>query len=127
MPVAEAHSLFDAPAFPVISTDAKLASAPHRGHLGRVRDRAAICLEALPDYELLELILARSIRGCDVKPRAKALIARFGSLAGVFGATLDDLKTVKGVGPTAALDLKLVHQATLRIGRCEVKRRTVIS
>ncbi|MBS0411177.1 MAG: DNA repair protein RadC [Proteobacteria bacterium] len=97
------------------------------GHRGRLRERAAKSFDALPDYELLELIVARSLPRGDVKPLARALLARFGSLAGVFGASLPDLITVKGVGDKLALDLALVHEATLRIGRGEVAKRTVIS
>ena len=106
------------------------AAAPkplHLGHRQRLRTRAAISFPALPDYELLELILARSLPRGDIKPIAKALLARFGALAAVFGATPEELKAVKGVGAAVALDLKLVHEATLRIGRGEVKRRPVIS
>jgi DNA repair protein RadC len=105
-----------------------LTPAPHHlGHRQRLRTRAAISFPALPDYELLELILARSLPRGDIKPIAKALLARFGALAGVFGATLEELKAVNGVGAAVALDLKLVHEATLRIGRGEVTRRPVIS
>ncbi|MEP6968289.1 MAG: UPF0758 domain-containing protein [Pseudomonadota bacterium] len=92
-----------------------------------MRDRAAISFAAVPDYELLELILTRGLRRGDVKPTAKALLARFGGLAGVFGAGLEELTAIKGVGPSLALDLKLLHEATVRIGRGEVKKRTVIS
>jgi DNA repair protein RadC len=100
----------------------------HRsGHRQRLRTRAALSFIALPDYELLELILARSLPRGDIKPIAKTLIARFGGLAAVFGATLEELKTVKGVGQAVALDLKLVHEATLRMGRGEVAKRPVIS
>jgi DNA repair protein RadC len=97
------------------------------GHRQRLRARASLGFAALPDYELIELILARSLPRGDIKPIAKALIARFGGLAGVFGAGLEELKSVKGVGPAVALDLKLVHEATLRVGRGEVARRAVIS
>ncbi len=99
----------------------------HAGHRARLRTRAAISFEALPDYELLELLLARSLPRGEIKPIAKALLARFGGLAGVFGASLEELKTASGIGPASALDLKLLHQATLRIGRQEAKKRTVIS
>src|SRR5215467_6501847 len=91
--------------------------APHHlGHRERLRARAAQALGALPDYELLELYLFRSLPQGDVKPLAKALIERFGGLAGVLSARPEDLRGVKGVGPAAALDLKLLHEATLRIG-----------
>ncbi|HEY2482905.1 MAG TPA: DNA repair protein RadC [Caulobacteraceae bacterium] len=103
------------------------AVAHHAGHRQRLRSRASLGFAALPDYELLELILARSLPRGDVKPMAKALIARFGGLAGVFGAAPAELKSIKGVGAAVALDLKLVHEATLRIGRGEVSKRPVIS
>jgi DNA repair protein RadC len=102
-------------------------ASPHVGHRARLRERAAASLAAIPDYELLELILARSLRRGDVKPLAKALLARFGGLAAVFGARSEALASVKGVGPSTALDLKLVHEATMRINRGEAKRRPVIS
>jgi DNA repair protein RadC len=38
------------------------------------------------DYEMLELVLFRAIPRRDVKPLAKALIARFGSFAEVIAA-----------------------------------------
>jgi DNA repair protein RadC len=105
------------------------APAPHFvGHRERLRDRAvAGGLGALPDYELLELFLYRSIPKRDIKPLAKALLARFGSLAGVLGASAAELKTVKGVGEAVALDLKLLQEATLRVGREAVGKRAVIA
>lgn len=100
----------------------------HLGHRERLRDRAlAGGLPALPDYELIELFLFRSIPKKDVKPLAKQLLTRFGSLAGILGATPEELQTVKGVGPSVALDLKLLHEAALRMGREAVARRPVIS
>ena len=58
---------------------------PHyHGHRDRLRERfVAGGPDALPDYELLELLLFRLIPRVDTKPIAKALIARFGSLAEV--------------------------------------------
>ena len=100
----------------------------HAGHRERLRDRAvAGGLSALPDYEVLELLLFRSIPRGDVKPLAKQLLARFGSLGGVLGATAEELRTVVGVGEAAALDLKLLHEAGLRTAREKVVRRPVIS
>jgi len=110
---------------------AKPAPAPkphYAGHRERLRDRAATGgLPAVPDYELLELFLFRSIPRGDVKPLAKQLLARFGSLGGVLGATADELRTVAGIGEAAALDLKLLHEATLRTAKEQVARRPVIS
>ncbi len=101
---------------------------PHYlGHRERLRDRAAQGLAALPDYELLELLLFRAIPRGDVKPLAKQLLLRFGSVSGVLGAGAAELKTVKGVGDTLALDLRLVREAALRMGRETIGKRPVIS
>ena len=103
--------------------------APHHlGHRERLRERAIRGgLNALPDYELLELCLYRSIPRADVKPLAKALLTRFGGMAGVLAAPLTDLKQVAGVGEAVALDIKLMHEAALRMGREQVVKRPVIS
>jgi DNA repair protein RadC len=104
------------------------AKPHHLGHRERLRERALEGgLGALPDYELLELYLFRTFPRGDVKPKAKALLARFGSLEAVFAASVDDLRRVDGIGEAAALDLKLAHEATLRTAREAVKKRTVIS
>ena len=104
------------------------ADNPNADHRERLRARALKGgLEALPDYELLELYLFRSIPRRDVKPLAKALLTRFGDLNGVLSAGVAQLRTVKGVGETVALDLKLMHEAAIRLGRTDVRKRPVIS
>jgi DNA repair protein RadC len=110
-------------------TELWVAAKPHHlGHRERLRGRARTGgLAALPDYELLELYLFRAIPQKDTKELAKRLIARFGSLSGVWAASVEELCTVKGVGEAVALDLKLVHEAAVRITRDPVARRTVIS
>lgn len=119
----------DLPLLDTATPRAARAPRPHyHGHRDRLRERAAAGgLAALPDYELIELYLFRTIGRGDVKPLAKALLARFGSFAGVLGASLDELRTVSGVGEAVALDLKLLQEATLRVGRAEVAKRTVIT
>ena len=98
------------------------------GHRERLRHRALKGgLEALPDYELLELYLFRTFPRGDVKPRAKALLTRFGDMAGVLGASLDELQSVAGIGEAAALDLKLMQEGALRQMRAGLRKRTVIS
>ena len=83
--------------------------------------------DALPDYELLELVLFRSIPRADVKPLAKRLIARFGSFAEVLAAPPDRLREIEGVGQAVALDLKLLETAARRLSRGAVAKRTVLS
>ena len=101
----------------------------HRhGHRERLKERfRAGGAEALPDYELLELLLFRTIPRRDVKGLAKALIRRFGSFAEVLGAPEERLKETPGVGEAVVTDLKLVRAAGLRMARGEVKKKTVLS
>jgi DNA repair protein RadC len=113
--------------FTGVEPEAARPAAPHAGHRDRLRERAAKGLAALPDYELLELYLFRSIPQRDVKPIAKAILARFGDLSAALAAPAEALRTVKGVGPLVALDLKLLHEATLRIHQAGARTRTVVS
>ena len=119
-------------------SDARTPLTPHHaGHRERLRERArGGGLAHLPDYELLELFLFRSQPQGDVKPIAKALLARFGSLAAVLAASIEDLMTVraedskgrlKGVGAETALDLAALHEVSRRVAREPAARRTVIS
>jgi len=108
----------------------KAAARPphHLGHRERLRERVMNGgFASLHDYEALELYLFRTFPRGDVKPLAKALLARFGSLSGVLSASVEDLRTVAGVGEAAALDLKLVHELAQRIGLEPLSKRTVIA
>ncbi|MFZ5668950.1 MAG: RadC family protein [Pseudomonadota bacterium] len=96
------------------------------GHRERLRERALKSVDVLPDYELLELFLFRTFPRGDVKPVAKALLTRFGSLSAVMTAAMEETRTVPGVGAQAALDLRLLGEAMLRAQRAGVQKRTVI-
>ncbi|WP_395447041.1 DNA repair protein RadC [Aminobacter sp. UC22_36] len=102
---------------------------PHYlGHRERLRERfSATGGDSLADYELLELLLFRLIPRADTKPVAKALLARFGTLAEVLGASANLLQEVKGVGPAVALDLKIVTATAKRMVRGEISGREVLS
>jgi DNA repair protein RadC len=98
------------------------------GHRDRLRSRFREAgAEALPDYELLELVLFRAIPRRDVKPIAKALLARFGSFAEVLTAPAARLAEVDGVGETVALELKILEAAATRLTKSKLKDRQVLS
>jgi len=105
------------------------ATQPHYlGHRDRLRERFATGGgEGFADYELLEMLLFRLIPRSDTKPVAKALLARFGTLAEVLGAPASRLQEVKGIGPAVAIDLKVIAAAAQRMARGEIKRREVLS
>lgn len=99
-----------------------------KDHRKRLRDR--FCTggaAAMPDYELLELILFRSLPRCDVKPVARRLIDTFGDLNAVLSARKERLVEVRGVGDVVATDLKIVEAATHRMARARVMDRPVLS
>jgi DNA repair protein RadC len=104
-------------------------SAPHYlGHRERLRARfRAAGADAVTDYELLELVLFRTIPQRDLKPLAKELIAKFGSFAEVLAAPAQRLEEVKGIKEATATDLKIVHAAASRLARGQVKKRPVLS
>jgi DNA repair protein RadC len=98
------------------------ASPPlHEGHRQRLRDRFRKGgAEALPDYELLELVLFRAIPRRDTKNLAKRLIARFDSFAGVVNAPDARLKEIEGAGEAVITELKLMRAAALRLMKQEL-------
>ena len=104
-------------------------AAPHYlGHRDRLRNRFREAgTEALSDYEMLELVLFRALPRRDVKPLAKALIAKFGSFAEVISAPESRLREVKGLGASAVTDLKIVQAAASRLARGQVQRKPVLS
>jgi len=101
---------------------------PNAGHRQRLKERfVAGGPDALPDYELLELVLFNAIPRRDTKPVAKRLIDRFGSFAEVINAPPERLKEVKGVGDAAVIQLKLVRAAALRFMQGAIMRRSVLT
>jgi DNA repair protein RadC len=98
------------------------------GHRKRLRER--FCdggPDAMPDYELLELILFRAARRGDVKPIARALLDRFGDFNNVVAASETLLKEVPGVGDATVFELRLVQAAAQRLMRSRILRREVLS
>jgi DNA repair protein RadC len=107
----------------------KDAGKPHYlGHRERLRRRFRDAgADAIPDYELLELILFRAAPRRDTKPLAKALIARFGTFAEVLNAPEELLAEIPGIGEAAITELKLVRAAAVRLMRGEVLERPLLS
>jgi DNA repair protein RadC len=106
-----------------------LGEGPHYlGHRERLRERFAKAgADALADYEILELILFRATPRRDVKPLAKALLQRFGSLAETIAAPVSRLTEIKGLGEAAAIEIKIVEAAAKRFAKGAVASRPVLS
>ncbi|MBL9057218.1 MAG: DNA repair protein RadC, partial [Rhodobacteraceae bacterium] len=97
-------------------------------HRKRLRDRFTQGgAQALPDYEMLELVLFRAIPRQDVKPLAHLLLETFGDFNRVISAPVPRLMMVKGVGEAVVLELKIVEAAAQRLMRARVMHKPVLS
>jgi len=101
---------------------------PHfLGHRERLRQRLLDKGAAsLADYELLEFLLFGAKPRGDTKPLAKALLARFGNLAGVLAASPRELAAVSGMGDASIAALKAIPEAALRLAREDLTESPVI-
>ncbi len=99
----------------------------HEGHRARLRRRfLATEGEGMPDYELLEMLLALAIPRRDLKPLAKSLIERFGSFAAVVSADAGRLSEIDGLGEAGLAAVKLARASALRLARQQVMGQNVI-
>ena len=81
----------------------------HTGHRERMKaEFLARGLEGWPDHRVLELLLFYTIPQGDVNDLAHELVERFGSLAWVLDASVEELKKVKGVGDHTAVFLRML-------------------
>jgi DNA repair protein RadC len=125
---AEAPMLFDTDEAPMVQLPSGRLPSYIKDHRQRLRERfmqggAA----AMPDYELLELVLFRSIPRKDVKPLARLLLDHFGDFNRVLTAPIERLQDIKGVGDAVITDLKILEAAAHRMARAKVMQRHVMS
>lgn len=93
----------------------------HDGHRQRMKERFFHeGLDHFSEFEALEMLLYYAIPRKDTNPLAHALIDRFGSMAQVLDAPLEELEKVPGISRNAAVLLKLVTE----MGRLYKVKRT---
>lgn len=109
-------------------TDENGNQVPHYwGHRERLRQRFLRGgSDALPEYEVLELLLFNAIPRIDVKPLAKRLLAEFGDLNAVVGASDSRLLKVGGTTDKVVYQLRLAAALAARIGRAKILDRCVL-
>ncbi len=125
------QSLFDvdeAPVVPVAKDTKGQLPSYIRDHRARLRERFMLGgATAMPDYEVLELVLFRAIPRQDVKPLARLLLETFKDFNGVLSAPVDRLHQVKGVGDAVIRELKIVEAAAHRLARARVMQKHVVT
>lgn len=98
-----------------------------QGHRERLRKRFATQgFVGFHDYEVLELLLTYAIPRVDVKPIAKRLLHAFGTLAGVFDASVNELKSIEGMGEKSAVFLTLIRHVELRYLASDLRGKLVL-
>jgi DNA repair protein RadC len=112
-----------------MTADGESAEVEHfHGHRERLKTRFREGgADAVADYELIELILFRAIPRRDVKPLAKALIARFGSFAEVIAAPPPRLAEVDGMSGGAITEFKIVEASAKRFAKGLARKRRSMS
>jgi DNA repair protein RadC len=132
------YSYFNDAAMPLFAGDETPVAAPTprgvaqpsyiRDHRARLRSRFLQGgAQAMPDYELLELVLFRAIPRRDVKPLARQLLDTFGDFNGVVSAPVARLKAINGIGEAVIVELKIIEAASHRLSRSRVMQRQVLS
>ena len=120
--------LFESDEAPVSRTPNKRTPSYLRDHRKRLRERfSSAGADALPDYELLELVLFRAIPRQDVKPLARQLLDNFGDFNSVISAAPARLGQIKGVGPAVICELKIVEAAAHRLARARIMQKRILS
>ena len=100
----------------------------HDGHREKMRHRFLQGgLESFADHEALELLLYYAIPRRDTNPIAHTLMERYGSLAAVLDAPVEDLQKTEGIGESTAVLLKLVPQLYRKARLAEAERETVLN
>jgi DNA repair protein RadC len=99
-----------------------------RDHRKRLRTRFMTGgAAALPDYEMLELVLFRANARQDMKPLAHNLLETFGDFNGVLTAPVERLLAVSGVGEAVICELKLIEAAAQRLARARIMQKQVLT
>lgn len=97
-------------------------------HRKRLRERfIAGGHEAMPDYEILELVLFNALLRQDTKPLAHRLMDEFGSFDAVVSASKMRLRKVEGVGERIIQELKIVEATSQRLAKSAIMGKEILS
>jgi len=111
-----------------IDENVRVEETPHfHGHRARLRERFLKEPKALPDYEILEIILFAASARKDVKPLAKTLLKHFGSLPKILMASPEELLRIEGLNEAGVAAIKSVQEAASRLLLSEVKKAPVLN
>lgn len=100
----------------------------HQNHRARLRETFKNAgVDAMPDHNLLELLLFYSIPRKDTNELAHRLISNFGSLSRVFDADYEQLLAIDGMGESSALLLSIMPDIFRRYSEGKIKGKINLS
>ena len=100
----------------------------HDGHREKMKQRFQTSgLDGFAEHEVLELLLFYAIPRRDTNVTAHLLMERYGSLAAVLGAPVEDLQKVDGVGHNAAILLTLIASIWKKSRLAEANKDTILN
>lgn len=92
----------------------------------RPRERLAACgADALRSAELIAILLRTGLKGISALEVAENLLKKFGTLESLAMASLDELRSVRGVGMDKAVALKAAFTLARRMAQ-ELRRETLV-
>lgn len=111
--------LSEQPACPAVPSDAELRA----GHRARLRKRFLQDPSALPDYEILELLLGHVYLRRDNKLLAKRILAHFGSIGDFLAASNAERRLVAGCGEPVDSACALIREIIARSAQSTVQKK----
>ncbi len=100
----------------------------YHGHRERIRQRIMKGDGShLDDYEILEVLLCAFIPRVDVRPIAKTLVDRFGTVSAALAAAPERLMEVDGIGEATAAYLRATNLLLQRAAGDQVRDKPVIT
>jgi len=98
------------------------------GHRKRLRDRFLQSgLGGFHDYEIIELLLTLGTPRKDCKQMAKNAIKKFGNILGILDASITDLQTIKGIGPSNVFGLKLFQAISEYLAKEKIQEKAILN
>jgi DNA repair protein RadC len=100
----------------------------YHGHRERIRQRIMKGDGShLDDYEILEILLCAFIPRVDVRPIAKTLVDRFGTVSAALAASPERLMEIDGIGEATAAYIRATNLLLQRAAGDQIRDRPVIS
>lgn len=95
----------------------------HTGHRERLRQK--FIDGKISENELFELLLSFVIPRRDVRPLARGMMAKYGSLHHILISSVEELESNKGIGHNTAIFIKTIHETMVLGYRAQMRDQPI--